>query len=231
MNSSTAKCVATFISILVFFLVTFSGCLTPARVDGWISEKYGGAIPKPRNNDYIGFKILANSPGAPLSQTVKDKTKVLPLLFYWRIEYSLTSTLNPSVPFSYFNSSLISYANSKGLKQKLNGQKLELSVDNMPNVFSWKDVDRLVFLVLYYMHWESIFVKPQNQDITVSYTLLKDNVETKKGTLIIKDINRKLYLKFFQFSGKKLMGRYLDQYNSNMQKMSRDLVDQLMAEL
>jgi len=61
--------------------------------------------------------------------------------------------------------------------------------------------------------------------------LLKDNEETKKGTIIIKDINQKLYLKFFQFSGKKFIGRYLDQYNTNIQTMSKELVDKLIIEL
>ena len=125
----------------------------------------------------------------------------------------------------------ISYANSKGLRQKLNRQKLELSVDKLPNAFAWKSVDHIIFLVLYYIHWEQIFFQPQKQDITVTYRLLKDNEETKKGTIIIKDINQKLYLKFFQFSGKKFIGRYLDQHNTNIQTMSKELVDKLIIEL
>ncbi|TMI96003.1 MAG: hypothetical protein E6H06_05245 [Bacteroidetes bacterium] len=220
-----------FITIFLFpFLFSFSSCLTPAKIDGWISEKYG-SIPKQRNVDYANLKMQGTTSGNAISETKKDKTKVLPLVLFWRLEYSQTSTLNPSVPFSYFNSSFISYANSKGLRQKLNGQKLELSVDKLPNAFAWKSVDHIIFLVLYYIHWEQIFFQPQKQDITVTYRLLKDNEETKKGTIIIKDINQKLYLKFFQFSGKKFIGRYLDQYNTNIQTMSKELVDKLIIEL
>ena len=40
-----------------------------------------------------------------------------------------------------------------------------------------------------------------------------------------------MYLKLFHYSGKKFLGRYLDQYNANIQTMSRELVDKLMAEL
>ena len=41
-----------FISLL-FCLFIFSGCLTPAKLDGWIGDNYSSAPPKTKSNDYF----------------------------------------------------------------------------------------------------------------------------------------------------------------------------------
>ena len=73
-----------FITISLFpFLFSFSSCLTPAKIDGWISEKYG-SIPKQRNVDYANLNMQGTTSGNAISETKKDKTKVLPLVLFWR---------------------------------------------------------------------------------------------------------------------------------------------------
>ena len=220
------------IAAFVFSSFIFWGCLTPAKVDGYISDGYSG-LPRVKNNDYI---ILATQHNIGdkniISVTKKDKGKVLPLILYWKFQSSVTSTLSQSVPFSYFNSTLMTYANTKGLKQKLNGQRIELSMDKLPAIFSYTSVEHLIYLGIWYVHWGSVFVQPQNQDVTISYRLLNNtNEETKKGTITIKDLNQRMYLKMFHYSAKKFIWRYLDKYNSNLQAMSKEFVDKLIVEL
>ena len=106
--------------------------------------------------------------------------KLLPLLIYWQWEYGTTSTLNEKVPHNTFQQTFIPYANGKRLKEKLNGQTIELKVENMPATFSVVDKGGMVFLLLYAISWDRIFVDPAKQDMVVNYRLLKDGVETKK---------------------------------------------------
>jgi len=77
-------------------LFTLSGCLTSKRIDGWISEKYAVPVQKQRKNDYLAVKMQNATPDNTVSTTKKEKTKVLPLLFYWRFDYAMNSTLNPA---------------------------------------------------------------------------------------------------------------------------------------
>ena|SRR5689334_10662205 len=220
-----------FLAIGFAALPALSGCLTSAKIDGWISEKYGMPPKKQKANDYMTVKMPGTTRGNAVSVTTKEKTKVIPALFYWRFHYANNSTLDPSVPFNNFNSALLSYAHSTGLKQKLNGQRLELSIDKMPTSFYYEDIDHGIFLLLYYIDWQIIFIEPKKQDITISYVLYKDSSVTKTGSISINDPNQRMYLKTFHYSGKKFVWRYLDQYDSNIQAMSKELIDKLIAEL
>jgi len=63
-----------------------------------------------------------------------------------------------------------------------------------------------------------------------AWCLLKDNVETKMGTITVADRNKPINVKVFH-SVKKTYWSYLDQYNANIQAMSKEAVDKLIAEL
>jgi hypothetical protein len=227
MNFFSLKTIGCF---FLFLTVILCSCLTPRKIDKWTTAYYGTAVnSKIKSNDYISIK----APGTHndiVSVTEKRKMKLIPALFYWQWEYGTTTTLNQLVPANYFSSTIIPYANAKKLKDKLNGQKLELIINNVPTVFSIVDKGGLVFLVLYYIDWDRIFMDPQKQDMIIEYRLLKENVETKKGTVIIADRNKPLNVKVFH-SVKKTFWSYLDQYNANVQAMSKEAIDKLIAEL
>ena len=230
--SPKLHCLSSAFIALVFFSIFFlPGCLTPAKVDGWIAEEYPSTPSKPKTSDYISAKTVIDYHSTVPSITHKEKNKVLPFIIYWRMESALTSTLNESIPFNIFNSSLINYASSKHLKDKLNGQKVELSIEKLPTSFSWTGVDHIIFLGIWYVEWSAVFIQPHNEDMVVSYRVLRDNQETKKGIITIKDLNQRMFLKMFHYSGKKFLDRYLEAYNSNLQTMSRQFVDRLTAEL
>ena len=217
-----------FTALLIAAL--FSSCLTTKKVDSFIEEHEGGYSTKLKTSDYITL----TTPGFPKTEqasvTAKGKNKVLPLLVYWRFEWSRIPTLNPYIPINTINSTIIQYANTKKLKEKLNGQKLELTIDKVPTTFSLTYRDELVYFVFYYIQWGRVFIVPQKQDITFSYRLVKDGVETKKGAITIADPSKPLDLKFLQ-SVKKMTWNYLDDYDNMIRVMSREFVDRLMGEI
>lgn len=207
-----------------------TACLTPKKIDKWTTAQYGTTVQsKIRTNDYISIKVPGTSNDF-VSSTVKRKMKLVPALFYWQWEYGTTTTLNSLIPSNYFSTAVIPYANSKKLKDKLNGQKLELTINKMPAVFSVVDKGGLVFLVLYYIDWDRIFMDPQKQDMVLTYRLLKDGAETKTGTITVADRNKPLNVKVLH-SVKKTFWSYLDQYNANIQAMSKEAIDKLIADL
>jgi hypothetical protein len=63
---------------------------------------------------------------------------------------------------------ILPYAHSKGLKKKLNGQKLELTIEKVPTMFSLRDKGVMIYLVLAYTGWEHIYIEPQTEDMVVS---------------------------------------------------------------
>lgn len=199
-------------------------------MDGWIEEYEGGFTTKLKTSDYITIKTpdLPKSDVASVSE--KGKSKLVPLLFYWKSERTVVSKLNPYIPVVNINSTIIQYANTKKLREKLNGQKLELTISKVPTAFTLIDRYQLIFFVLYYVHWQKIFIGPQQQDLVITYRILKDDTETKKGVITIADPSKSVNLKFLQ-SVKKMTWNYLEEYDNIIKAMSKEFVDKLMLEI
>ncbi len=214
----------------IAFLILISGCLTPKKMDGWINEYEGGFTTKLKTSDYITIKTpeLPRSEFPSVSQ--KGKSKFIPALFYWKSERTVVSELNPYIPVVNINSTIIQYANTKKLREKLNGQKIELTISKVPDVFTFVDRYKLFFFVVFYVQTENIFISPQRQDMIVSYRILKDNAETKKGSITITDPSKARSLKFLQ-SVKKMTWNYLEEYDNIIKAMSKEFIDKLLLEI
>lgn len=211
-------------------IISLTSCLTPRKIDKWIDHEYGNAIQtKAKKSDYITI-VAPQTSNDIIAKTEKKKMKLLPLLFYWKWEYGTTSTLNEKVPYNTFQQTFIPYANGKRLKEKLNGQTIELKVENMPATFSVVDKGGMVFLLLWAISWDRIFVDPAKQDMVVNYRLLRDGVETKKGTITVADRNKPVDVKVLH-SVKKTFWEYLATYTGHVQGMSKEVADKLIAEL
>ena len=170
------------------------------------------------------------SMGNQLSTTEKRTSDLLPLLFYWQWDYKNTCTLNPQIAINGFTSALTLYA-GHGLRQKLNGQRLELTIEKIPTRFAIDDKGHLIWVLIYAFGWDRLTVQPEENLMVVSYKLTKeDNTVVKSGTINIPSTDRKLVLGMYQ-SLKKKTFQYLDQYNSSITLMSKSLVDKLVAEL
>jgi hypothetical protein len=221
----------TFQLLVVFLLVGFSSCLTPRKMDKRIDSHYGSTVPaKVKSNDFITIKTDGMTRSDKVSTTQKGKSKLLPAVVYWQWQYSTVSTLNPFIPAGQFSADVLPYANAKGLRQKLNGQKVELTIESAPAVFSLMEKGHLVYLLVYYIGWEYIYIDPNKTDLVVSYRVLNGDTETKKGVINITNRDQPIALKMFQ-STKKMTWRYLDQYSNNIKAMSKELIDKLIVEL
>ena len=212
-------------------VLSVSSCVSPKKIDKWIGDQYGEAttLNKPKANYFTVASPLVTA-DSKTSNSVKEHTKVLPLLFYWQFNYKISSTLNPKIPMNSFVSAFTSYANSKGLKQKLNGQKLELTIDKMPTTFSFNDDFRDINLLLAQIRWEKIYLLPENADMAISYKLIKDNGEIKNGVINIADPNKLKQKKYFQ-KMKTATQDYLAQYDENIRSMAKTAVDKVMVDL
>ena len=173
-------------SLIFICSVLLISCYGPKTIDKWMEETYGTTIHSQTKSreDYfsISSKLVTSDQFA--STTVKKTKHLLPLIFYWQADYINTVTLNPKIPVNNFSSTFRSYANSKGIKQKLDGAKIAISVDAVPNVFAIDDRGHVVW-VIFAVGWDVFSVIPENKDMVISYQLVKDNIEIKKGKVVI----------------------------------------------
>lgn len=204
-----------------------TGCITAKKMDKYVSTQYGDNIMlKKIKSDYLTISSpLITDDALPSASSMKTK-KVLPLILYWRMDYRTNCILNPKIPINQFSTSLATYANSKGLKKKLNGAMLELTINKLPLSFSFND--DFSFLIL--VGWEKVYLLPENNEMALSYKIINSGSKVKEGTITVADPNQIKGTRYFQ-SVRNATREYLTQYDENMKTMAKSVVDQLLSEL
>jgi hypothetical protein len=114
------------------------------------------------------------------------------------------------------------------LKQKLAGKRVELSVVQIPNVFTIKDRGHLIVPI---RGWDVFTIAPQKVALQVHYKILNtDNSEYKSGDITVEDANELVRHEILQRL-KKMTWQYLGQYDAAINSMSKTFVDQLNKEM
>ncbi len=207
-----------------------SGCLTTKKMDRFVADQYGNQLPKQekkKNSDItVNSAIAANSEA--ISASSRKVSNVLPLIIYWQWTSKLTSNLNSSIPVSSFTKAMNLQAN-KELNKKLNGQKLELTVEQIPAAFSIVEKGHVIWLI-YAISWSKLYVEPDSQDLVVAYKMIQNDGAPKVGKITIKNIGQNQNIRYFQ-SWKSATSEYLAQYNQDISTMTKELIKKLMEEL
>jgi hypothetical protein len=218
------------IVLIFFFLILLTGCLGPKKIDKWVAEKYIEP-PAPQKKKHDQIVILSNQhfAGAELSTTVKKTSNMLPLIVYWQFDYKNTCTLNPVIAINIFTNTVLSYGNH-GLQQKLNGQRIELTIEKIPTKFAIDDKGHLIFLILAYS-WDYLTILPEERDFVVSYKVFDtNNQQMKKGEVMLTGSDKPIDVQMFQ-SLKKKTWAFLDQYDAGIAALSKHVVDKIVSEL
>lgn len=218
-------------ALLIFSAsLIMTSCLGPKKIDKWVAEKYIDApVHSKKKHDQI--VILSNMvyPGTTLSITEKKTSNMLPLIVYWQFDYKNTCTINPQIPVNIFTNTVLSYA-GHGLQQKLNGQRIELTIEKIPNKFSIDDKGHLIFVGLAYA-WDYLTVLPEERDFHISYKLFDtNNQQVKQGEVALAGSGNPIDVHMFQ-SLKKKTWAFLDQYDADIAVMSKQIVDKLVTQL
>lgn len=218
------------IPVLVLILFFSSGCLPSEKMDKFVSGQYNNQIPKldrKRAPEIIVTSPLSSG-STRISNTVQKTSKVLPLLFYWQYDYRHTFTLNPTIAINNFTNTINRMA-SRGLSEKLSGKKLQLTIEQIPNVFALVDKAHIIWIV-YAFGWDKIYMEPDFKDLVVSYKLVENDNIIKTGRISIKSNARNKGVRFFQ-SWKSATSEYIAEYNAGVTSMATGFTTKLIEEL
>jgi hypothetical protein len=218
--------------ILAFAISLFalSGCLTSAKLDKYVAGQYNNELPKPSKKKRTDIDVTAATPaaGSSISTSVRKTDKFLPLLVYWKFDQRQSCSLNPAIAVTNFTNG-INAAATKSLTDKLQGRKLELTVQQVPSVFSIVTKENTIWL-LYTFSWSRVYIEPDVKDLVVAYRLLEADKEVKAGSVTVKNTEKNKNFRYFQ-SWKSATSEYLTEYNATVAAMAKSVVTQLTQEL
>jgi len=211
---------------LFILLSSLTSCHIAQKMDAHIASQFNNKVPKADKRKDSTIIVNSSIPSDPneLSHTVKTN-KNLFLLVYWKYDYRHTCTLNPAIGVDYIRKGI--YQQAGKLKQKLNGQQLELTIEQIPHTFAIVDKGHVVLLII---QWDKFYVEPQRKEIIVSYRTLQNGVATKSGKISVANIDKNKPMGFFQ-SWKGATSEFLTRYNAAATEMSRTIVNKLLEEL
>ncbi len=220
------------VALIAAVVFIISSCSSTKQLDKWVDRAIGEVPPfqQKKNIDYLTVKTPLVAANQRASKSVKGKRLFIPAIFYYYEDRTDICNLNPNIAINSFYTSITTAANAKGLKQKLNGGRIELTIDSIPHAFTERSKSWMVFLIVAHFGSQHIFTVPSKESFVVSYKVLKDNVETKRGVITLPNKEKGLSLKFLQF-GKKWISDYLGDYQSNIIATGKLFMDKLVAEL
>ena len=215
---------------LACILLTLSSCLTSKKLDKFVASQYSNELPKPSKKKKAEIEVTSLTPSgnSQISTTVHKTDMFLPLLVYWKYDHRQSCSLNPSIAVTNFSNAINSLA-TKGLIEKLNGRKLELTVEQAPSAFSLVAKENMVWLV-YAFSWSKIYIEPDMKDLIVAYKVVGSDAGVKTGKIAVKNTDKNKGLRFFQ-SWKSATSEHLSEYNANFTSMTKTFVSQLTNEL
>ena len=214
------------LTALLSFLF-LAGCLTNQKLDAYVAEQYGNRLPVPnkKNAQNLIVNSQLSKTSNAISVTTKKTSNVLPLIIYWHYEFRRTCHLNSEIPVTNFINAL-NNASAKPLQQKLEGRKLELTIEQAPVDFSHTEKGNTIILA----SWYKLYIEPDFKDLIVSYKLTNAGSTQKAGTIRVNNPMRNRGLRLFQ-TWRSAISEYITEYNLAMNTMTKSFVNELMKEM
>jgi hypothetical protein len=214
--------------LAILSTVFLNGCLTGRKLDRQVAKVYSHRIPPVTSPKHAQSSVSVTSPlrfnAKAISSSAAHTSRVLPLIFYWQMDYTNTCILNPAIAVNEFTNAFRSYARRR-LDHQLNGRELRLSIEKAPHGFAIDDMSHMIWCVAYY-GWERVTLVPQTQDMVVAYTVLDSGAVVKQGEITVENKEHGRRLGYFE-SWKKATTTYIARYNHDIAEMARECVGQL----
>ncbi len=222
----TIKMTRQFLTILTITL--FTSCIGTKKFTSFVTPKFQETKAN-SSNDNFTFDLAGLENKTSLITSTKVKSQFIPAILYWQWNNTIKCEVNPVIVGQSFQENFLLYADSLKIQEKLQGRKLEMKLENIPNSFVYTHKGNSVILIIVYTVSDLEAIFPQKQDLIVSYKLTQNGSTIKAGKLTAS--NKDQPIKNVWKSTKKFTWLYIDQFKQNSKSMTKELVEKLMTEI
>lgn len=214
------------LTILTISLLT--SCIGTQKFTGFVEPKFQ-AIQTSSTIDNITFDLTGLESKTVSVTSTKVKSQFIPAILYWQWNNTIKCEINPAIVGQYFQENFLQYSDSLNVQETLQGRKLEMKIEKLPNSFVYTHKGNSVILFIAYTVSDLEAIFPQEQELVVSYKLTHNGSTLKEGTLTA--ANKDLPMKNVWKSTKKFTWLYIDQFKQNNKTMTKEIIEKLITEL
>jgi len=216
--------------LILITIIALTSCVSTKTYSGYIEKKLETQINSTDiQNESISFDLSQLEVQTNSVETEKIKSFFIPAILYWGWENTIECKINPTIVGKVFKSSFLNCADSLGLFNNLNEQKIEISIEKIPTSFVYTNKGNTMIFIIAYSVSELEAIYPQEQNLVINYKLIKNGQQTKSGKLIA--TNKDKPIKNIWKSTKKFTWLYIDKFDNNIKILTNEIVDQLLKEI
>jgi hypothetical protein len=214
------------LSILTITLLT--SCIGTKKFTGFVEPKFQDKQLISTNENIIFDLTGLENSSASITST-KVKSQFIPAILYWQWNNTIKCEVNPTIVGQSFQENFLRYSDTLKVNEKLQGRKLEMKIEEIPNSFVYTHKGNSVILIIAYTVSDLEAIFPQEQDLVVSYKITENGSTIKEGQLTT--TNKDQPIKNVWKSTKKFTWLYVDQFKQNTKIMTKEIVEQLITEI
>ena len=214
------------LSILTITLLT--SCIGTKKFTGFVEPKFQDKQLISTNENII-FDLTGLENTSASITSPKVKSQFIPAILYWQWNNTIKCEVNPTIVGQSFQENFLRYSDTLKVQEKLQGRKLEMKVEKIPNSFVYTHKGNSVILIIAYTVSDLEAIFPQEQDLVVSYKLTENGLTIKEGKLTTS--NKDQPIKNVWKSTKKFTWLYIDQFKQNNKILTKEIIEKLMTEI
>ncbi len=215
--------------VFVLPIILFCRCITPQKITQFIDWKYQEKSDSIIVQDYFSIDTSAHKWTEDQVEYEVIKSQFIPTIVYFQWDRQYNFELGENQNFKTFNNKFSFFMDSLKINEKLNGRKLILNIESVPNSITYRKTGSFLFLVLAYSMRSLEVILPKNESLIFSYQLIVESDIIKSGKIEIenKDIP---YKKGFNTS-KNFIWDYIDKHERNLTRLTRRACLKLAEEI
>lgn len=215
----------------IFLLVLgFSGCMSTKQLTEIVKSKIESGIPETKfyNTSYLTLKMDSLVESDSLVNVKKDNSFFIPAIVFWVWKNSMSCEIRNQYFANVFAGILQEKAVEFQLQKHLGDRRLEISLEKVPSRFVYSNSGNVIYGLVFYTYNFSETVYPDGQTLSMSYRIMKDNIELKKEKYIY---NFESPYRNFKVSSSRFMEMYLEQLQLDFENKSSEFIERIIEEL
>lgn len=216
-----------FIFILVLF---FSGCMSTKQLTEIVKSKIESGMPETKfhNTSNLTLKMDSLAASDSLVNVKKDKSFFIPAIVFWVWKNSMSCEIRSQYFANVFAGILQEKTVEFQLQKHLGDKRLEISLEKVPSRFVYSNSGNVFYGLVFYTYNFSETVYPDGQTLSMSYRIIKDDIELKNGKY---SYNFESPYRNFKVSSSQFVKIYLEQLQLDFENKSSDFIERIIEEL